>query len=469
MNITRRTACQTLLAASLAAQQPRPLRKPNLVVILADDLGYGDIACFGGTEVSTPEIDSLTASGTKFTDGYVSCAVCSPSRASLLTGRYQQRFGHEFNPHSEKWEAEAGFGLSPKEKILPQYLKAFGYKSGIVGKWHLGSQPGFHPLDRGFHEFYGFLGGANDYATLETRDARGLRGEEGDEIPQVRRHPILRGKQEVREPRYLTDAFMEESCAFIDRYRQQPFFLFLALNAVHNPLHATERYWNRFAGVKNERRRILAAMAAAMDDATGAVLRKIRECGLERDTLVVFLSDNGSPLMNGAGSNGVFNGAKCTYYEGGIRIPFLAAWPGRIPAGKVYRHPVTSRDILPTFLAAAGASPPADVRFDGVDLLPFLNGARTQPPHDVLHWRAGKGRAARMGKWKLVECGDRHSKLYDLSADPGETRDLSAEFPAVHQQLRQAWNGWNSRMMPPRWPARQRKIAINGEQLVWDL
>jgi len=309
MNITRRTACQTLLAASLAAQQPRPLRKPNLVVILADDLGYGDIACFGGTEVSTPEIDSLTASGTKFTDGYVSCAVCSPSRASLLTGRYQQRFGHEFNPHSEKWEAEAGFGLSPKEKILPQYLKAFGYKSGIVGKWHLGSQPGFHPLDRGFDEFYGFLGGANDYATLETRDARGLRGEEGDEIPQVRRHPILRGKQEVREPRYLTDAFMEESCAFIDRYRQQPFFLFLALNAVHNPLHATERYWNRFAGVKNERRRILAAMAAAMDDATGAVLRKIRECGLERDTLVVFLSDNGSPLMNGAGSKGVFIGA----------------------------------------------------------------------------------------------------------------------------------------------------------------
>jgi len=469
MNITRRTACQTLLAASLNAQQPRQLRRPNLVVILADDLGYGDIACFGGAEVATPEIDSLTAGGTKFTDGYVSCAVCSPSRAALLTGRYQQRFGHEFNPHSENWEVQADFGLPLKEKTLPEYLRPLGYKSGIVGKWHLGSRPEFHPLERGFDEFYGFLGGANDYATLETRDARGLPDEEGDAIPKVRRHPILRGKQEVREPRYLTDAFAEESCAFINRYRRQPFFLFLALNAVHNPLHTTERYWNRFGSVKNERRRILAAMAAAMDDATGAVLRKIRESGLDQDTMVVFLSDNGSPLMNGAGSNGIFNGAKCTYYEGGIRIPFAAAWSGRIPAGRVCRYPISSRDILPTFLAAAGAAAPANVQLDGVNLLPLLTGAATQPPHDALYWRAGKGRAVRKDKWKLVECGDSHSRLYDLSTDPGETTDLSAKFPAVHRELRQMWNDWNSRMIAPHWPARQRKVAINGEQLVWDL
>lgn len=466
MDITRRTAVQSLLAGSLAGRQPSAARKPNLIIILADDLGCGDIACFGGKDVSTPRIDSIAAAGTRFTDGYVSCAVCSPSRAALLTGRHQQRFGHEFNPHSEEWEAKAGFGLPRNEKILPQYLKPLGYRSAMVGKWHLGYRDGYHPLDRGFDEFYGFLGGANDYATSATKDALGL---DGDKIPQSRQHPILRGKQEVRDPRYLTDAFAEEACSFIERQRRQPFLLYMAINAVHAPLQATSGYWNRLTGVKNARRRMLAAMAAGMDEATGAVLSKIRECGLERDTLLVFLSDNGSPLMNGAGSNGEFNGAKCTYYDGGIRVPFLAVWPGHIPAGKIYSNPVISRDILPTFLTAAGAQPPTDVQLDGVDLIPFLNGGKTQAPHDVLYWRTGKGRAVRMGRWKLVECGDGYSKLYDIAADPGETHDLSAQQPTVRQELRQAWSRWNSTMSPPRWPGRERKITINGEQLAWDL
>jgi arylsulfatase A-like enzyme len=468
MNITRRAACQTLLAASLNAQQPRQSRKPNLVVILADDLGYGDIACYGGLDVATPHIDSLGRDGTRFTDGYVSCAVCSPSRAAILTGRYQQRFGHEFNPWSEKWEAQAGFGLPTGEKILPQYLKPLGYRSGAVGKWHLGYRTGYHPLDRGFDEYYGFLGGANDYTTQETPQGHALKS--GDEaVPEVRSHPILRGRQEVKEPRYLTEAFADEACAFIRRQGRQPFFLYLALNAVHGPLQATQRYWDRFPGVKNERRRMMAAMASAMDDATGAVLRTIGEAGLEQDTMVIFLSDNGSPLMNGAGSNGKLNGAKCTYYEGGVRVPFLGLWPGHIPAGRVYTNPVVSRDILPTFLAAAGQAPPASVPLDGVNLLPFLSGQNTQAPHDLLFWRTGKGRAVRMGRWKLVECGDGHSKLYDMSNDPGETRDLSTKFPQIHQELRQAWQQWSSRMAPPRWPSRNRKVAINGEELTWEL
>jgi arylsulfatase A-like enzyme len=206
-----------------------------------------------------------------------------------------------------------------------------------------------------------------------------------------------------------------------------------------------------------------------MDDATGAVLERLRADGLEQDTLIFFLSYNGSPLMKGAGSNGIFNGSKFTYYEGGVRVPFLARWPGKIPAGKVYSHPVVSRDILPTALAAAGIPQPAGVELDGVDLLPFLNGATTHAPHDVLFWRAGKGRAVVMGRWKLVECGPEHVKLYDLSADPGETKDLSAQFPAVRQELRQAWSEWNSKMIPPRFTPRKHKSIINGESLTWDI
>lgn len=463
MTITRRSALQLLAAGSAGAQRRAPARKPNFIVILADDLGYGDVACFGGKDVATPHIDSLAATGTRFTDGYVSCAVCSPSRAALLTGRYQQRFGHEFNPTGDKQDA---FGLPKTETILPQYLKPLGYRTSAVGKWHLGFKDGYLPQDRGFDDYFGFLGGANDYVISGMKDARVL---EDDEVPQVRRYPILRGKQEVRETRHLTDAFAEEACSFIERNRTQPFFLYLALNSVHGPLQTIERYWNRAAGVVSPTRRMLAAMAAAMDDAVGAVLGRLRAYDLEQDTLVFFLSDNGSPLSRGAGSNGILNGSKFTYYEGGVRVPFLASWPGKIPANRVYRHSVVSRDIVPTILAAAGAPQTAGAGFDGVDLMPFLNGANTHAPHDVLCWRAGIGRAAVMGRWKLVECGPDHVKLYDLSVDPGETKDLSAKFPAVLQELRQAWSKWNSEMAVPRWPPRKHKSVINGEALTWEI
>ncbi len=463
MTLTRRTALQLMTAGPMAAQRRAPARKPNFIVIMADDLGYGDIACFGGKNVATPNIDSLAVTGTRFTDGYVSCAVCSPSRAALLTGRYQQRFGHEFNPTGDKQDE---FGLPKTETILPQYLRPLGYRTGAVGKWHLGFKDGYLPQDRGFDEYFGFLGGANDYVTSGMKDARGL---EDEDVPQQRRYPILRGKQEIPEMRHLTDAFAEEACSFIERNRTQPFFLYLPLNSVHGPFQTIERYWNRAAGVASPPRRMLAAMAAAMDDAVGAVLGRLREYDLEKDTAIFFLSDNGSPLSKGTGSNGILNGSKFTYYEGGVRVPFLAKWPGKIPAGKVYRHSIVSRDIVPTLLAAAGAPQPPGVSFDGVDLMPFLNGSKTYAPHDVLCWRAGIGRAVVMGRWKLVECGPEHIKLYDLSADPGETNDVSAKFPAVLQELRQAWSKWNSQMAAPRWPPRKHKSVINGEPLTWEI
>src|SRR5688572_1825622 len=405
--ITRRAALQTLAATPLLAAQSAS-RRPNLLVILADDMGYGDIGCYGSPDVPTPHIDSLAKGGTRFTDGYVSCAVCSPSRVALLTGRYQHRFGHEFNSGPPEREAQVNFGLPAEARILPQYLKPHGYRSAAIGKWHLGIRPGYHPLDRGFDEFYGFLTGGNDFVTKRTSGASAVGADgAGPNIPEQRRDPILRNRETVIEDRYLTGAFGSEAVRFIDRNHATPFFLYLAFNAIHTPLHATERYLDRFIVIKNEKHRMLASMTAALDDAVGAVMAKLRERGLQKDTLVFFLSDNGCSVMTRAGTNGPLNGEKVTYHEGGIRVPFIAYWPGRIPAGKVYREPVVSRDIVPTFLSVSNARANG-TSFDGVDLLPWLNG-RSGAPHDALFWRGGPGRAVRMGNWKLVEFGDRHS------------------------------------------------------------
>lgn len=465
--IDRRTALATL-AAPLLAQ--RPARKPNLIVVLADDMGYGDIGCYGSPDVPTPNIDALAKNGTRFTDGYVSCAVCSPSRVALLTGRYQHRLGHEFNSGPPEREAQVNFGLPARARILPQLLKPAGYRSGAVGKWHLGIRPGYHPLERGFDEFFGFLTGGNDYVTENTRAAKAVGADgTGPRIPKSRRDAILRGRETVAEDRYLTDAFTEEAVGFIERNRANPFFLYLAYNAIHTPLHAIEKYLDRFAAIKNERHRILAAMTSALDDGVGALMRKVREAGLERDTLVVFLSDNGCPEMTGAGTNGPLNGEKVTYFEGGIRVPFLMHWPGRIPAGKVYREPVVSRDIAPTFLAAAGVAPQPAIEFDGVDLAPYLNGRGAGKPHDALFWRGGQARAVRKGKWKLLEFGERYTRLFDLEADLGETKDLSAKHPEVVRELRTAWQGWSSQMEKPAWPPRFREVTVNGETLNWEL
>jgi arylsulfatase A-like enzyme len=441
-------------------------RKPNLVLILADDMGYGDIGCYGSKDVPTPHLDALAQGGVRFTDGYVSCAVCSPSRAALLTGRYQQRFGHEFNSGPMEREAEVGFGLPVGEKILPDLLRSAGYRSIAIGKWHLGVRPGFHPLERGFDEFFGFLTGGNAFVTPRTAGRRVVASDGDQGRLAERADPIRRGREPVAEDRYLTDAFADEAVRFIERNRARPFFVYLAPNAIHTPLHALEKYVDRVAGIADEKHRMLAAMTVALDDAVGLVAGKLRELGLERDTLFVFLSDNGCPVSTGAGTNAPLNGEKVTYFEGGIRVPWIMRWPGRIPAGKVYREPVVSRDLMPTFLAAAGVKTPAAV--DGVDLLPFLRGGKGRP-HEALFWRAGKARAVRKGKWKLVEFGEEFTGLYDLSLDVGETRDLSGERPEVLRELREAWAGWSRQMSPPAWPPRYRKLTVNGKELNWEL
>ncbi len=279
---------------------------------------------------------------------------CSPTRAGLLTGRYQQRFGHEFNPGNGP---ELGLPLS--ETTIADRLRSAGYATGLVGKWHLGAAPEFHPQRRGFDEFFGFLGGAHSYFPGQGA-------------------PIYRGTSEVKEPGYLTDAFGREAVAFIDRHKAGPFFLYLAFNAVHTPMDATDARLKRFEAIADTRRRTYAAMLTAMDEAVGQVLDKLRAEGLDEDTLVVFFSDNGGPTMPGttinASRNDPLRGSKRTTLEGGIRVPFAWRWTGTLPAGTVYERPIIQLDVLPTALAAAGVEAEPGWRLDGVNLLPYLSG-----------------------------------------------------------------------------------------------
>jgi arylsulfatase A-like enzyme len=418
--------------------------KPNVVVIVGDDMGYADIGVHGCKDIPTPHIDSLAKTGVRFTNGYVSGPYCSPTRAGLLTGRYQTRFGHEFNPGGQ-----GGQGLPLSETTLADRMKAAGYATALIGKWHLGGAEKFHPQRRGFDEFFGFLGGAHSFFP-----------EKGS--------GILRGAARVDEKEYLTDALAREAVSFIEKQREKPFFLCLTFNAVHTPMHADAARLKKFSDIPTTQRRTYAAMMSAMDDGIGSVLAKLHDAKLEENTLVFFFSDNGGPTMPGttvnASSNAPLRGSKRTTLEGGIRVPFLAKWPSRLPAGKVYDQPVIQLDILPTVLTAVEIT--TDQKLDGVDLLPYLQGTRTGPPHEALYWRFGQQMAVRQGDWKLVRYdmnveakkGVSPAKLYNLAADIGEQKDLSADHPDKVKQLQAEWEKWNADNVPPGWGGGKKKV-----------
>jgi arylsulfatase A-like enzyme len=449
-----------LMTAADAAEPSSLAGRPNLVILLADDLGYADVGFQGCRDIPTPHIDALAQSGVRCTNGYVSGPYCSPTRAGLLTGRYQQRFGHEFNPGGG--EADT-IGLPTGEVTIADRLQKAGYATGIVGKWHLGGSPRFHPQKRGFDEFFGFLGGAHPY------------------FPGRGQAPILRGTDPVQEPEYLTDAFAREAVAFIDRHKAEPFFLYVSFNAVHTPMDATDDRLSRFASIADPKRRTYAAMLTAMDEAVGRVREKLRAEGLTENTLVVFFSDNGGPTMPGTTTNASRNdplrGSKRTTLEGGVRVPFVWSWPGTLPSGKVYENPLIQLDVLPTFLAAAGAEPAAEGKLDGVNLLPFLKGENAGRPHDTLYWRFGAQRAIRHGDWKLVQYdtgadeggssrGDSPKvsplKLYNLKDDIGETRDLASRQPDKVEELGALWKAWDAQLVEPLWGGGAGRAARRG-------
>lgn len=428
--------------AALAAPATRaaePARKPNVVVIVADDLGYADVGFNGGKEIPTPNLDALAAAGTRFSNGYVSCPVCSPTRAGLVTGRYQQRFGHEFNPGAGGIRQD--FGLPLTEKTVADAVKAAGYKTGLVGKWHLGSADGYQPTKRGFDEYFGFLGGAHPYFLDEEGQA-----------------PILRENDQVKEDAYLTDAIGREAVAFIARHHAEPFYLQVTFNAVHTPLQAPQKYLDRFKSISDVRHQTYAAMLSALDDNVGLVLAKLHEEKLDGDTLVFFISDNGGPPTANTSNNHPFSGAKGSVWEGGIHIPFVLRWTGHVPAGAVYDKPVISLDLSATAAAVAGAKLGDGKPIDGVDLLPYVTGKVTDAPHAQLHWRFGPQWAIRQGNYKLLKLADGQPQLFDLSNDLGEKQDLASAQPDLVKELEAKHSAWSSELAEPLWqPARNQK------------
>jgi arylsulfatase A-like enzyme len=436
------------ITATLASAESK---KPNVIVIIADDLGYGDLGVQGCKDIPTPNVDRLAQTGTRFTSGYVSCPYCSPTRAGLLTGRYGVRFGHEFNPGPAAKNNQQ-FGLSLKETTIADRFKSAGYRTALVGKWHEGHDEAFVPTKRGFDEFFGFLGGAHDYFK-----------------PGKDQNAIYRNTEAVDEKEYLTDAFSREALSFIDRNKTNPFFLYLAFNAVHLPAQATEKYLARFPTITDPKRKTYAAMLSGLDDAVGNVLSKLKESNLDEDTLIFFISDNGGPPANGS-TNGPLNGQKATTWEGGIRVPYFVRWPGKLPAGQVIDQPVIQLDILPTALAAAGVEIKPEWKLDGVNLLPLIRGESKETVHPVLYWRFGKQIAIRAGDWKLVKPAGRPADveaegiartegafLFNLKDDIGEKKDLAAANPEKVKELGELWANWNKELVPATWGPPNRK------------
>ncbi|MEY2878855.1 MAG: Arylsulfatase precursor [Verrucomicrobiota bacterium] len=447
-----------LLAAALAwsvpsfataAESPRP----NILLIVADDLGYNDVGFQGGRDIPTPNLDRLAASGVRCTSGYVSYPVCSPSRAGFLTGRYQQRFGHEFNP---RWQTDDGLPLS--QTTIADALRGAGYTTGMVGKWHLGSLPPHHPNRRGFDEFFGFLGGGHRYlpgSHVDVEIGAGKKAATHDDAEHA--SPMMRNATEEPEPPELTTRLGEEAAASVTRHARdaKPWFLYVAFNAPHTPLQARPDMLAKFAHIADERRRTYAAMVATEDEAIGRVLAALDATGQRERTLVFFFSDNGGPMTKrnaNTSQNGLLRGQKGDVFEGGIRVPFVVSWPARLPAGRTYAEPVIALDVLPTALAAAGAKRDAKLpALDGVDLVPFLLGEIKSSPHARLHWRmdGGEAFAVREGKWKWLRTYQNAAQLYDLDADVGESRDLAAKHPDVAARLAAAAAAWNRELVAP--------------------
>lgn len=458
--------CLLIVTSSILAQNP----KPNIIVILADDLGYGELGCQGNPQIPTPHIDSIAAAGVRFTSGYVTAPNCSPSRAGLLTGRIATRFGHEYNPTGAKNEYE-GFGLPTSERTIADHLLNAGYVSAIIGKWHLGSTSNYHPHRRGFDEFFGFSHEGHyfvpqpwDNVTTMLR-RRVLPGggsgrktfgkvtystHMGNNEPDYdANNPIVRGSQPVNEKAYLTDAWTREAVAFIHRNQDKPFLLYMAHNAVHSPLQGADKYMKKFAHIEDIQRRIFAAMLSNLDDSVGEVLAAVRNAGLEKNTIIYFLGDNGGPTRELTSSNLPLRGEKGQMYEGGIRVPFMVQWKGTLPAGKVYEPMIVSTDIFATSLAMAGVTKMP--RVDGVNLIPFLTGEKTGNPHKKMYWRQGMKSAVRVGEWKLVRSGSPRKasqwELYHISEDISETKNLIEENPQKYQELLKVWEAYESQMV----------------------
>lgn len=419
---------------------------PNLIVIMADDLGYADVGFNGCRDIPTPNIDRIAENGVVFTSGYVTYSVCSPSRAGFITGRYPQQFGYERNLQYRV--NDPNMGLSKEETTLAAFLKKAGYTSGIIGKWHLGAHISNHPLNRGFDEFFGHLGGGHQYfpENLTIKDSYAAQ-DEGESY----RTWIMRNFEPEKTDNYLTDEFSDEAVAFVERHRDKPFFLYLAYNAPHTPLQATEKYLSRFPDIDNPKRKTYAAMVSAVDDGVGKLLNKLDELGIEENTIVFFLSDNGGPEATNGSDNGPLREGKSSVYEGGFRVPFAMQYKAKIQKG-IFNKPVSSMDIFATMSGLTKLPVSQDKPLDGVNLIPFLTGENNGIPHESIYLRKfdQKQFAVRHGDHKLVtkENGE-IQELYDLKNDTGENNNIIASQPEIARKIESLRVTWNKKLIDP--------------------
>jgi arylsulfatase A-like enzyme len=413
-----------LLAAVFVSFAPAAeAKKPNILIFYLDDMGWAQPGSYGGKMAPTPNMDALAAGGVRFTNGYSSGCVCSPGRVGLMTGRYQARTGHDANPTKE------GRELPLTETTMAQHLKTAGYTTGIVGKWHLGDTSAeFMPPARGFDFAVGTVGNLG-----EGKGPSFYRGKE-----------LL---QELPGAPITSPVYAAESVKFLDANHDKPWFLYLSFNAVHSPHVASEKWLEKFKDLP-KRDAPYAALAAEADEAIGTVMTKLRELKQEENTLIFLISDNGGAYQNA--EMGGLRGHKWFVWEGGIRVSWIAAWKGHIPAGRVSNDPVIQLDVLPTALAAADVD--SIVSFDGVNLLPLLEGKTDKLTPRELYFRFGVQHAVRQGDWKLVKASkDMPPMLVNLATDPGEQTDLTAKEPEKAKALQQLFDQWNATMQPPRW------------------
>lgn len=423
--------------------------KPNIVFIISDDAGYADFGFNGGVQIPTPHLDRLAKEGVVCRQGYVSASVCCPSRAGLITGRYQQRFGAECNVPTIPTPgfSKDDFGLELSETTMGDDLRRAGYRTMLLGKWHLGDLPKYHPMKRGFDEFYGFLGGSRSYWPIKKYNNHASMWRDDKPI------------DEEKEIEYLTDDLTDAAIEFIERNKKDPFFVYLSYNAVHSPMHAKEEDIEQMSEITPKKRRIYAAMTKSMDENVGRVTKALRDLKLEDNTMVVFVNDNGGAMGNSS-DNRPLRGAKGSYWEGGIRVPFTVKLPGRIKANAEFDKPVSTLDLLPTFLAVAGGKHEGK-ELDGVNLLPYLTGENKETPHEYLFWRLWRAAAVRKGKWKLIRIAsdplEKERKLLapailiDMEKDPAETSNVAKDNPEVTANLLAALNGWEKTLTQPRW------------------
>jgi arylsulfatase A-like enzyme len=463
--------------------------QPNILLITVDDLGMADCSLYGEGEIQTPNLDKLGSEGVIFENAYVTSPVCAPSRAALITGRYQHRFGFEFTMHdrylrnqleyfgfryfidSEPWvakwtdevpdrEAIMNQGLPVSEITLAELLKKHGYKTGITGKWHLGWGSDRLPSAFGFDEQYGFFMSHSLYAPEGTPGIVDQKIDEDWTDPYIwggqRKgpHAIHRNNKVIEEPGYLTDRITDESIDFIDQHREEPFFLWVSYTAPHTPLQAPQEHVDKFKDIEDPVKRVYRAMISSLDDNLGRLMDHLSSQGLDENTLVFLISDNGGAEYTLTTDNGNYQGGKNTEFEGGVKVPMLARWTGVLPEGKRFDHMVSAMDIFTTSAAAANATTMPGMDIDGVNLLPYLSDSITLPPHDYLFWQRGQSKAVRNNTWKLVindYSGD--TLLFNMKDGKYETQNLAPSKPGIVRDLKEAYISWTSVHADPIWPS----------------